>query len=92
MGGTVRDQVLDTLEDELRDIEAAWIDAEFDAMIAANWEAEPPPPPKMPRRVDRRWNNNHRRLNLADVRRDQARPRLNTKPTSRQRSPPAVRR
>ena len=46
MRGTARDEVLDALEDELRDIEAAWVDAEFDAIIAANWEAEPRRLPK----------------------------------------------
>ena len=43
--GTVRDEIVDTLEDELHDIEAAWVDDEFDAIISANWESEPPPPP-----------------------------------------------
>ena len=29
----------------LREIEAAWVAEEFDAIIAANWPTEPPEPP-----------------------------------------------
>ena len=30
----------------LREIEAAWVAEEFDAIIAANWPTEPPEPPR----------------------------------------------
>ena len=36
------DQIIDHL---LRQIEAAWVTEEFDAIIAANWPTEPPEPP-----------------------------------------------
>ena len=39
---TTSDQIVNRL---LRQIEAAWVTGEFDAIIEANWPAEPPEPP-----------------------------------------------
>lgn len=33
------------VDDLLRQIDTAWVDDEFSAIIAANWPAEPPEPP-----------------------------------------------
>ena len=39
---TTRDQIIDHT---LRQIEAAWVTEQFDAIIEANWPTEPPAPP-----------------------------------------------
>ena len=39
---TTTDQIVDHL---LRQIEAAWVTEQFDAIIEANWPTEPPAPP-----------------------------------------------
>jgi len=49
------DDLLTSLEDEVRNVDTAWIDAEFAAIIAANWDATPPPPPKTPSGIPARW-------------------------------------
>jgi len=49
------DDLLASFEEEVRNVEAAWIDAEFAAIIAASWDVTPPPPPKMPSGIPARW-------------------------------------
>jgi len=49
------DDLLASLEDEVRNVETAWINAEFAAIIAASWDATPPPPPKTPSGIPARW-------------------------------------
>jgi len=49
------DDLLASLEEEVRNVEAAWMDAEFAAIIAAGWDATPPPPPKTPSGIPARW-------------------------------------
>jgi len=82
------DAELDSFEDELQEIEAAWFAAEFDAIVAG-WEGQPPSrstppahPPwrggaSAPRAVSRGWD---------------VRPGVPDEYQSRQRSPPWVRR
>ena len=36
--------------------DTVWIDAEFYAIIAANWDLEPPAPPEPPTGLPARWN------------------------------------
>ena len=50
-------QAVGSLEEELRGIEAAWINAEFEALIAENWNSEPPRPPEPPVCLPARWPN-----------------------------------
>lgn len=45
---------LELLEADLDELEAAWIDEEFAAIIALNWAGEPPSP-TLPGRLPARW-------------------------------------
>jgi hypothetical protein len=49
------ESILTLLEDERLD-DADWIDAEFTAIIAANWDTEPPEPSGPPAGLPARWN------------------------------------
>jgi len=49
------DDLLASFEEEVRTVEAAWIDAEFAAIIAASWDTTPPPPPRTPSGIPARW-------------------------------------
>ena len=48
------DEFLTRLEDEWLD-DTVWVDAEFYAIIAANWDTEPPEPPGPPAGLPARW-------------------------------------
>ncbi len=83
------DDLLASLEEEVRTVEAAWIDAEFAAIIAAGWDATPPPPPKTPSGIPARWPD--RRPAPSAPRRRSPRPnRTVSEGRATQRSPPAV--
>ena len=49
------DSFLTQFEDEGFD-DTVWVDAEFYAIIAANWDTEPPAPPGPPTGLPARWN------------------------------------
>ena len=49
------DSFLTSFEDEEFD-DTAWVDAEFYAIIAANWDIEPPAPPQPPTGLPARWH------------------------------------
>jgi hypothetical protein len=76
-----------SLEEELRGIEAAWIDAEFEALIAANWKTEPPRPPEPPVCLPARWPN-ERHAAQAGSRRPPRPEQVASRNRARQRSPP----
>ena len=50
----------DLLTDGLLD-DADWVEAEFNAIIAANWDAEPPEPDGPSTGLPRRWDRPRRR-------------------------------
>jgi hypothetical protein len=57
-GPPVADQIdalLTLLEDAWFD-DTGWVDAEFTAIIAANWDTEPPDPCGPPTGLPNRWN------------------------------------
>jgi hypothetical protein len=53
------DPVLGLLEDQLFE-SSEWVDAEFAAIIAANWDQEPPEPPGQPTGLPYRWTSPRR--------------------------------
>jgi len=83
------DDQLASLEDEVRNVEAAWIDAEFTAIIAANWDATPPPPPKTPSGIPARWFDSGSRMPALLLRRPRPH-RTASETRTTQRSPPAA--
>jgi hypothetical protein len=83
------DDLLASLEEEVRTVEAAWIDAEFAAIIAAGWDATPPPPPKTPSGIPARWPD-HGPAPTAPRRRWPHPHRAASEGRATQRSPPAV--
>jgi hypothetical protein len=76
-----------SLEEELRGIEAAWINAEFEALIAANWKTEPPPPPQPPACLPARYPN-ERHAARAGSHRPPKPQQVASRSRGRQRSPP----
>ena len=76
-----------SLEEELRGIEAAWINAEFEALIAANWKTEPPRPPEPPVCLPARWPNEGHAAR-AGSRRPPRPQQVASRSRGRQRSPP----
>ena len=83
------DDQLASLEDEVRNVEAAWIDAEFAAIIAASWDANPPPPPQPPSGIPARWFDSGSRI-PALLQRWPRPHRTASEGRRTQRSPPAV--
>ena len=80
------EELLGLLEDQLCE-NSEWVDAEFAAIIAANWDHEPPEPPGQPTGLPYRWASPRR------TRWPGSRPRLADQVMAnghhrRQRSPP----
>lgn len=50
----VIDELLDDLDAE-QFVDTLWVDAEFSAIIAANFDTEPPEPPAAPTGLPHRW-------------------------------------
>jgi hypothetical protein len=53
------DWFLGRVQDERFD-DPLWVDLEFDAIIAANWDTEPPDPPEPPTGLPARWHRTGR--------------------------------
>jgi len=83
------DDLLASLEEEVRNVEAAWFDAEFAAIIAAGWDATPPPPPKTPSGIPAQWPDRGHRPS-APLQRWPRPHRIASEGRPTQRSPPAV--
>ena len=74
-------------DQELSRLEADWVDLEFEAIIAANFDTATPPPAKRPTGLPNRWSGHPAgpRPDNASGLQEQTSPRDNHR---RQRSPP----
>ena len=68
--------------------DAVWVDAEFYAIIAANWDVEPPAPPGAPTGLPARWNQPDAGRRWRESRQRLAGQPMNGTHHRRQRSPP----